>query len=734
MIKNFKPRLYQETIFGNANLKNTLIVLPTGLGKTNIFLMLVAQRLRQFPNSKVVLLGPTRPLIEQYKEVFRKNLEINEEEMEVFTGHVNPKKRKEKWEKAKIIFSTPQGLENDIISNRISIKNVSLIGFDEAHRAVGDYSYVYIAKKYHEYANYPRIVGMTASPGSDSEKIEEVVKNLYIEDIQVRSDESGDVKEYIKEVKTNWIEIEFPNEFKKLHKYLTKCLASKIEAINEFGTLGNISKNPSRKELLGLQATLQGEMAQGNKDFGVLKSLSLAAEAMKVQHALELLETQTLQSLNFYLEDINRQSYTTKTKAVQNLAKDENFKSAIVVTRKLIEFKREHPKIKKLKEVLKKKLANPNYKIIVFSQYRDTGKQLVEELNSLEGIKAELFIGQAKKKNTGYTQKEQIEILNKFRNGEFNVLVSSSVGEEGLDVPQVDLVLFYEPIPSAIRQIQRKGRTGRQEEGQVIVLYTKGTRDEAYRWSAHHKEKRMYRLLDNVKNKLAFKNYEKKKNKNTKEEKENQNIVIYADYREKGNRVLKELDNNGIKLKLEKLEYGDYLLSSRCAVEFKTTEDFVDSLIDGRLMEQVKDLKAMYERPLVVVEGNNDIYSIRNVNPNAIRGMIAAITVSFGVPVLYTRSQNDTAQMLISIATREQDLIEKDFSRHTQKSITSTKEMQEYLISALPGVGQSLAKNMLKEFKSVEQIMNATEEQLQRVENLGKIKAKKIREIIESNY
>ena len=310
-------------------------------------------------------------------------------------------------------------------------------------------------------------------------------------------------------------------------------------------------------------------------------------------------------------------------------------------------------------------------------------------------------------------------------------MVSSSVGEEGLDVPQVDLVVFYEPIPSAIRLIQRKGRTGRQEKGEVIVLYTKGTRDEAYRWSAQHKEKRMYRLLENVKNKLAFKSYEKKENK---QKKEKQDFVIYADYREKGNRVLKELDNNGVKLKLEKLEHGDYLLSSRCAVEFKTIEDFVDSLIDGRLMEQVKDLKSIYEKPVVVVEGNQDIYSVRNVNPNAIRGMIAAITVSFGVPVLYTKSKNDTAQMLISIAAREQDITERDFSRHPQKLTSSTKEMQEYLVSAIPGVGPGLAKKMLREFGSVEKIINATAEELQKIESIGKIKAKKIREIVESKY
>ena len=136
MIKNFQPRLYQEKILATTAEKNTLVVLPTGLGKTNIFLMLTAQRLHQHPDSKIMLLGPTRPLIDQYYDVFKKHFEIDESRMAVFTGHVSPKKREELWEKAQIIFSTPQGLENDIISGRIKLSDVSLLGFDEAHRAV----------------------------------------------------------------------------------------------------------------------------------------------------------------------------------------------------------------------------------------------------------------------------------------------------------------------------------------------------------------------------------------------------------------------------------------------------------------------------------------------------------------------------------------------------------------------------------------------------------------------
>ena len=194
MIKNFTPRLYQETILATAAQKNTLVVLPTGMGKTNIFLMLAAQRLRQYPTSKILLIGPTKPLIEQYCNVFKGHFDIPEDELAIFTGLVAPKTREELWKKSIIIFSTPQGLENDIISNRVNLKEVSLLGVDEAHRAVGDYAYVFVAKQYVKRADYPRILALTASPGSDLEKISEVCKNLYIEDIEVRTEEDLDDK------------------------------------------------------------------------------------------------------------------------------------------------------------------------------------------------------------------------------------------------------------------------------------------------------------------------------------------------------------------------------------------------------------------------------------------------------------------------------------------------------------------------------------------------------------
>ncbi|MBW2972563.1 DEAD/DEAH box helicase, partial [Candidatus Woesearchaeota archaeon] len=220
MLKNITPRLYQETILGTCVDKNCLVVLPTGMGKTVIALMLASQRLKCFPNNKVLFLAPTRPLVEQHLETFKKHFDIEEDELAVFTGHVKPDKRAELWKKAKVIFSTPQGMENDIITNRIDLSEVSLLIFDEAHRATGDYAYTFVAKQYTKRARYPRILALTASPGSELDKINEVCQNLYIEGVELRTDEDPDVRPYIQEMNVKWLAVELPDEFRRVQHYL----------------------------------------------------------------------------------------------------------------------------------------------------------------------------------------------------------------------------------------------------------------------------------------------------------------------------------------------------------------------------------------------------------------------------------------------------------------------------------------------------------------------------------
>ncbi len=733
MIKNFEPRLYQQTILATTVTKNSLVVLPTGMGKTAIAVMLAAQRLKQYPKSKILVLAPTKPLVEQLMQVFKKYLDTDEDKIIMFTGYVKPEKRAELWKDAVVVCSTPQGLENDIISSKISIKDVSLLVFDEGHRAVGDYAYVFIAKQYHKKASYPHILALTASPGSDIETIVEVCKNLYIENIEVRSDEDPDMKPYVQKVDIEWVKVELPKDFVEIRKFIVDCFKSKLSDIKKKGFLPSIQQ-VNKIDLLRLQGQLQAQIAQGDKDWDSLKAISLVAEAMKIQHALELLETQGITALYNYLEKLETQAATTSVKAVKNLVKDLNFRSAFIKTRLLYEKQVEHPKVKELRDIIKKQVEeNPKVKIMVFNQYRDSASRIIEELDKIKGIKTKLFIGQAKKNGAGMTQKKQIETLNQFREGEFNVLISTSVGEEGLDIPQVDIVIFYEPIPSAIRTIQRRGRTGRLDKGRVIILMTKQTRDEGYRWSAHHKEKRMFRTLRSLKEKMYGHLNQKKQQDLTRFTVSKEELKMVVDYREKGSNVIKELIECGTKIDLQKLDTADFILSSRVGIEYKTKQDFVDSIVDGRLLQQVSALKGAFERPLLIIEGEEDIYSMRKVHPNAIRGMLSAITVDFGIPILYSKNFKDTAAILQTIAKREQEKGYKEINVHTRKPV-SFREQQEYIISALPGVGTALAKPLLKKFKSVKKVINAKESELKKVELIGEKKAKKIRDIIDRDY
>src|SRR3989344_6001749 len=233
MIRDFTPRLYQQTILGTAANKNTLVVLPTGLGKTAIALLLTAQRLNNYPNKKILFLAPTKPLCEQHINTFRKHLTVNPEEIALFTGEISPEKRAELWKKSKIVISTPQGMENDVINSRVKLEEVSLLIFDEAHHATGEYSYVWLANQYNGQATHPRILAMTASPGSDMEKVSEICKNLHIEKVEVRTEKDPDVRPYVQDVKIDWIKVDFPDSYKTVQKQLKECKKSKIVQIKK---------------------------------------------------------------------------------------------------------------------------------------------------------------------------------------------------------------------------------------------------------------------------------------------------------------------------------------------------------------------------------------------------------------------------------------------------------------------------------------------------------------------
>jgi ERCC4-related helicase len=503
-LKEIKPREYQKRIFETCKEKNCLVVLPTGLGKTLIALMLAVERLNKFPEEKIVFLSPTKPLAEQHINYFKKNLPELFADMQLFTGLVKAQKRKEIWQTADIIFSTPQCIANDIRKNLYNLSNVSLLIEDEAHRCIKNYDYNFIAQKYKEQAKNQRIIGLTASPGSDQSKIKTICQNLSIKEVELRTRESPDVKEYLQELEFEKTVVEFPPEFQEMKHILQKLFDRYIEELRYrkvlYGPVTKIS-------LIELQKKIMGTISRGNKNYNYLLGASACAQAIKIQHALELLETQTLESFNKYLKNLFQQAAKQQSKGVVKLVSNPEFNFVYMQSNELLAKGREHPKIEKLIETVKsEKRPNKKTRIIVFTQFRDSATAILNKLKQIEGIKPKIFVGQAKRgegKNlTGLNQKEQKKIIEEFSSGEINVLIATSIAEEGLDIPEVNAVIFYEPIPSAIRAIQRAGRTARLMKGKLIVLITKGTRDETYYYASRAREKRMHKAIDSIKQDL----------------------------------------------------------------------------------------------------------------------------------------------------------------------------------------------------------------------------------------
>jgi Fanconi anemia group M protein len=271
---------------------------------------------------------------------------------------------------------------------------------------------------------------------------------------------------------------------------------------------------PTKKFLLETQARIMKAISSGNRNLNMLLGASACAVAIKIQHALELLETQTLFSVQNYMYGLFESANKKESKAVQQLVKQPEFNQAFVAVNELLARKIENPKLIELKKIVEEEIKNNSRaKIIIFSQFRDTITKISKELNSIAGVNSKVFVGQAKKivgrdfgkgktEESGLSQREQREVIQEFSEGKTNVLCATSIAEEGLDIPEVNAVIFYEPIPSAIRKIQRAGRTARLMKGKLLILMLAKTRDEAYYWSAFHKEKKMYSALKGIKEDL----------------------------------------------------------------------------------------------------------------------------------------------------------------------------------------------------------------------------------------
>jgi len=490
---DFKPRLYQERITATAVKKNTLCILPTGMGKTFVGIMVANHRLNEFPNSKILMLAPTRPLVNQHFKRFKEIISRPDKDFIALTGKIHARDRKVLYTRGKLFFATPQLIRNDIENKILDLASFSLLIVDECHRSVKRYAYTSVVGEYVKQSSNPLILGLTASPGGIQEKIDEVKENLRIKAVEIRTEKDVDVEPYIQDIAIQQVYVELPEEFKSVRRKLEEVYREKLNSLMRMRLLH--SMRVSKRTLLDLQKEV-GKLYQESKDYMTARALTLCAQAIKLEHAIMLIETEGVSSLQKYFSNTLKKQ---KSMATRRILKDSRIASVIRQTEDMYVKGVEHPKMKKMLDIIEEELKkNPRSKIIVFANYRSAVDKIAGMLQANK-IEAREFIGQAVKSGKGLNQKRQIELLNEFGYEMFNVLVSTSVGEEGIDVPAVDLAIFYEPVPSEIRTIQRRGRTGRQKAGRVIFLITKGTRDEGYYWSAYHKERRMKRIIKNMK-------------------------------------------------------------------------------------------------------------------------------------------------------------------------------------------------------------------------------------------
>ena len=570
--KNFRE--YQFNIVKNCLLNNTLVCLPTGLGKTFIS-SCVIYNFHLWFRGKIFFCAPTIPLVIQQKTMFLKIFKTLSELVIKITGNTNFNKRKNLYNDKKIFFMTPQTLLNDLTYKLFPANEISLIVFDEAHKAMGKYAFNEIMSILSfDKSNIFRVIALSATPGSNLSNIQSMLLSLKINNIEILTE--SNLKPYMFNKKIEIVEIEDNVDINKLEEWINELIKNRLLILKKYDLIEKNS-NPNtffKKSLIVLREKFKlslGEFKHNNGEsfvseiydiFSILDQLIMSRKMLKNQgiesfrvffeklyssngdcswkstlknknlsearkqiilssqfkNIQKFIETQNQKKIN-QLNPISKDIKNDFNQYIKhNLDKINNYcrgknkvlgfnsKSPKNTHENLIDLTDKdlilssHPKLEKLSSIIEKEKNNikNNYQVIIFTNFKESAKEITAHLNNKfanESLNIALFTGQ----DSTFTQADQQEIADQFRQKEIRILVSTSVGEEGLDFGSVDLIICYDIASSSpIQMIQRFGRTGRRRIGKVIILVTKG--EEKYRYfKSIHKSKDITRELSNLK-------------------------------------------------------------------------------------------------------------------------------------------------------------------------------------------------------------------------------------------
>ncbi|KAF8898361.1 hypothetical protein BD779DRAFT_1666229 [Infundibulicybe gibba] len=484
---NKPKRDYQFNIVKHCLFENTIVALPTGLGKTFIAGVVMLNFYRWFPDGRVVFVAPTKPLVAQQIDACHQVCGIPGSDAVELTGQ-NPKPmRARAWREKRIFYMTPQTLINDLTSENCEVRDIILLVIDEAHRATGDYAYNQVVRFMMAKNPHFRILALTATPGGNPDAVQTLIDGLHISRIEIRDENSLDLKQYIHEKTIEQHIIKMSDDVVQIRDLLAKLMETFIKPLKSRGILWGAA-DPLLMHPYAPQARMASLDGTQRWAYGPLSRLSSLARAMGylVEGTIGMCYT-CLQELS---REPEREEDNASGKRAASKAKKLRADPLFQELMQELEKQRNrgfalHPKMDTLKTLAVQHFGGKmgetgepeETRVMIFVTFREAVDEIVEALNAEKPlIRAHKFIGQGtdKQGNRGLAQREQLEIIKKFKSGEINALVATSIGEEGLDIGEVDLIICYDSQKTPIRMLQRLGRTGRKRAGVVHVLLAEG--------------------------------------------------------------------------------------------------------------------------------------------------------------------------------------------------------------------------------------------------------------------
>ncbi|OAP57706.1 fanconi anemia group M protein [Fonsecaea erecta] len=501
-------RDYQYNIVHKGLFHNILVALPTGLGKTFIAATIMLNWYRWTTKAQIVFVAPTKPLVSQQVDACFNIAGIPRSQTTMLTGEVSPAIRAEEWQEKRVFFMTPQTLINDLKHGYCDPKRIVLIVVDEAHKATGSYAYVEVVKFLRRFNSSFRVLALTATPGKDVEKVQEVIDGLGIARVEIRTEESLDIREF---VHRRNVEIQVFENSEEITMSLEMLSAALQPLLNKLHSQGaSWGKDPRMITLFGLkkawerwQSSEAGRRAQHSVK-GMVRAISTTL--MSLAHNIELLKYHGIGPF-YHKMKLFADEASSGGKYAKQIVDDDNFKKLMVRLRGWINNPDfiGHPKLSYLKTVVlnhfmdagesasgSHSTGSSGTRIMIFTHYRDSAEEIVRVL-SRHGpmIRAHVFVGQSGTKggSEGMDQKTQLNVIKQFKAGKYNTIVATSIGEEGLDIGEVDLIVCYDCSKSPIRMLQRMGRTGRKRAGNIVLLMMRGKEESDFAHSEDNYQK-----------------------------------------------------------------------------------------------------------------------------------------------------------------------------------------------------------------------------------------------------